>query len=238
MKRPAVLGPRLVTSSTPGRRCGTRQCFGARVLSCRVAVDVERGDAGARSARCRRSGAAPRRSPQKTGDAPPRALRRRRRGGRGLRRGRRKPGCRGDLAARARGSQVSNGMMIVPFGWSSCTNFWEPCLSAVTRREDNCECGEEGGSKSCGWLCDHTSPPRDADNGEVVPTLPACGCSRLAAPLGVKVRRHHACLASWRLRRGVRRLSTSGCPPRSRTSSLPVAIRSPWSLRVSSRLAF
>ena len=160
MKRPAVLGPRLVTSPTPGRRCGTRQCFGARVLSCRVAVDVERGDAGARSARCRRSGAAPRRSPQETGDAPPQALRRRRRGGRGPRRGRRKPGCRGDLAARARGSQVSNGMMIVPFGWSSCTNFWEPFLSAVTRREDNCECGEEGGSKSCGWLCDHTSPPQ------------------------------------------------------------------------------
>ena len=42
--------------------------------------------------------------------------------------------------------------------------FWEPCLSAVTRRESNCERSEKRwGSKSCGWLCDHASPPRDVD---------------------------------------------------------------------------
>ena len=83
-------------------------------------------------------------------------------------------------------------------------------------------CYQEGGQlacKSCGWLCDHTSPPRDADNGEVVPTLPACGCSRLAAPLDVKARRHDARLASWRLRHGATRLSTSGCPCTSSSSS-------------------
>ena len=82
-----------------------------------------------------------------------------------------------EIAQRARGSQVreqsrgqitpsngqitpSNGMMTVSFGWASCMNFWEPCLSAMLpggRALANVE--KRGGLKSCGWLCDHASPP-------------------------------------------------------------------------------